>query len=143
MGWRTETGTTWDVALSCQFTARHNRQGGYYVMGGTIDAWLSITCNYDPIFQRVFGDVGIRRLYGLTAKESLAVLDSAVATLPAVPREDDYWRPSEGNARAALLDLRALAEQAVKEHKGDAVWFGDVAPQVATFKPLRATSVHV
>ena len=87
----------------------HQLRGGTYAMGGTDEAWLNITCNYSPHFRRVLDEnQGIRVLYGKTALESLPLLASAVQQL-GDDVSSDYWAPTEGNARKALLDLMQLA----------------------------------
>jgi len=55
----------------------------------------------------------------MTGAQSIKVLDSAVQKL----RDDissDYWKPTEGNAKAALLKLIAMAEM-----RPDGIWSGD------------------
>lgn len=64
-------------------------------------------------------DKGIRAIYGMTGAKSIKVLDEAVQKLG----DDvcsDYWEPTEGNAKAALLKLIALAEM-----RPDGIWDGD------------------
>ena len=62
---------------------------------------------------------GIRTIYGLTGAESLPVLDAAIAQL-GDDVDADYWAPTEGNAKRALLKLRALATM-----RPDGIWSGD------------------
>jgi len=55
----------------------------------------------------------------MTGAESIPVLDSVIDTLS----DDvcaDYWTSTEGNAKQALLQLRALAVM-----RPDGVWRGD------------------
>ncbi|MCL2427438.1 MAG: hypothetical protein FWD05_14020 [Oscillospiraceae bacterium] len=55
----------------------------------------------------------------MTGAKSIKVLDEAVQKLG----DDvcsDYWEPTEGNAKAALLKLIALAEM-----RPDGIWDGD------------------
>lgn len=86
----------------------HFLRGGTYAMGGTKEAWLNVTYNYSPHFYRLFGEKGIRSLYGMDVKQSIPVIEKAISAL-AQDENDDYWKPTEGNARKALLDLVALA----------------------------------
>ncbi|MCL2366531.1 MAG: hypothetical protein FWC75_05715 [Oscillospiraceae bacterium] len=103
-----------------EFPHRHHLTGGTYELGGTHEAWLNITYNYSPHFYRLIDeDEGIRAIYGMTGAESIKILKEAVISLG----DDvcsDYWEPTEGNAKAALLKLIALAEM-----RPDGVWSGD------------------
>lgn len=97
----------------------HDLRGGTYCVGGTDEAWLNVTYNYYPHYRRVFGERGIRTLYGMSGRDSVPLLDTAISQL----RDDvstDYWQSTEGNARAALINLRHLARACP-----DAVWEGD------------------
>jgi len=103
-----------------EFTIRHYLIGGTYTVGGTKEAWLNITYNYSPHFYRLIDeDKGIRAIYGMSGAQSISLLKAAVSKLG-----DDscsnYWEPTEGNAKAALLKLIALAEMCP-----DGIWDGD------------------
>ncbi|MGL4230899.1 MAG: hypothetical protein ACRCWJ_05975 [Casimicrobium sp.] len=120
-----------------ELDAPHQMRGGTYAVGGTTQAHLNVTFNYAPHFGRVFDTLsephakapewlkngwpiaGLRTIYGLTGTESLAVLDKAIGLL-ADDVDRDYWKPTEGNAKRALLQLRALAEM-----RPDGIWTGD------------------
>lgn len=109
-----------------ELDAEHYMAGGTYAIGGTTRMALNVTYNYAPHFYRVFDrgisnsqTGGIRSIYGLTGAESLPLLDKAIATLDD-DVSDDYWQPTEGNAKRALLQLRALATM-----RPDGVWRGD------------------
>jgi hypothetical protein len=120
-----------------QLDEAHHMRGGTYCPAGTTDARLNVTYNYAPHFYRVFGDKadeketscfgqmfasngsGIRRLYGMTGAQSLPVLDAAIAKL-GDDVDPDYWRATEGNAKRALMQLRALAAM-----RPDGIWDGD------------------
>lgn len=115
--------------------APHHMRGGTYAVGGTVEASLNVTYNYGPHFRRVFGDTGvelnsfdkmfgggetgIRKLYGITGAESIPVLESAISQL-ADDIDPDYWKPTEGNAKRALVQLLALAKM-----RPDGIWAGD------------------
>lgn len=116
--------------------APHQMRGGTYALGGTTEASLNVTYNYAGIFRRVFSGepanapdmmaemfdksgAGIRSIYGKTGAESLPILDRAIAML-GNDVDDDYWKPTEGNAKRALVQLRALAAM-----RPDGVWTGD------------------
>lgn len=88
-------------------------------MGGCSEAWLNVTYNYGKHFYRVLGEGGIRSIYGKTGADSIPVLQDAASKL----KDDvhpDYWEPTEGNAKRALMQLLALAKL-----RPDGVWDGD------------------
>lgn len=97
----------------------HQMRGGTYMVGGTTRAWLNITYNYGRHFRRLLGEKGIRSIYGMTGAESIPVLEGAASKL-ADDVSDDYWEPTEGNAKRALLQLAALARM-----RPDGIWDGD------------------
>lgn len=97
----------------------HSLKGGTYALGGTTEAWINITYNYDPWFYEAFGKDGIRSLYGKPANE---VAERIKETLPKViasslPERpcschnslECYWASIPGNAAEALRSLRELA----------------------------------
>ena len=103
-----------------EFANNHYLTGGTYAIGGTNEAWLNITYNYSPHFYRLIDEEkGIRAIYGMTGAQSIKILNEAVSKLG-----DDtcsnYWEPTEGNAKTALLKLIALAEM-----RPDGIWDGD------------------
>ena len=116
----------------------HHMRGGTYAIGGTAEARLNVTYNYYAPFDRVFDVLteprpmapewmldygkpihGIRTIYGLTGAESLPILDRAIWML-GDDVNPDYWQPTEGNAKRALMQLRALAAM-----RPDGLWIGD------------------
>ena len=116
----------------------HFMRGGTYAVGGTTKAHLNVTYNYGKHFYRVLEGLpaphpkapaglhgqgepvgGIRTIYGLTGAESLQVLDRAIARLKD-DVTDNYWEATEGNAKQALMQLRALATM-----RPDGIWSGD------------------
>ena len=96
----------------------HHMRGATYVMGGTREASMSVTHNYAKHFH-VFGPKGIREIYGKTGAESIPMLKEAISLL-GDDVDDDYWKPTEGNAKQALMQLLALAQM-----RPDGVWNGD------------------
>jgi len=96
----------------------HQLAGGTYIVGGTTEMWLNVTYNYYEHFQRI-GNKGIRTIYGMSGAESLPVLQKAADELD-VDLDDDYWKPTEGNARHALVQLMVLARS-----RPDGIWQGD------------------
>jgi len=106
---------SYDISLvdengeTIQLDEAHQLKGGTYAVGGTAEAWLNITYNYTSYFHDVFGDGGIRTLYGKTGEEAIPLLGQAIDRL-GVMRDEDYWAATPGNAGAALLNLRTLCE---------------------------------
>ena len=97
----------------------HFIRGGTYAVNGTQELWLNITYNYSQFYYNVFGDKGIRTIYGMTGAESIPVLKKAIGAL----RDDvnpDYWKATEGNAKQALYGLLAFAQL-----RPDGIWDGD------------------
>ena len=114
-------------------TEPHHMRGGTYAMGGTRFAELNITYNYSGHFSRVFNSResshasardgmlhGIRSLYGLTGAESIPLIERGIEMLGDDVDDEDYWRPTEGNAKRALQHCLSLARM-----RPDGVWGGD------------------
>lgn len=97
----------------------HQMRGGTYASGGTPEAWLNITYNYADHYYRVFGDKGIRTIYGMTGAESIPVLKNAISQL-GDEVDADYWKSTEGNAKKPLIQLLVLAQL-----RPDGIWDGD------------------
>ena len=97
----------------------HQMRGGTYAIGGTSEAWLNVTYNYGKHYYRVFGEGGIRTIYGMTGAESIPVLKLAIDAL-GDDVSTDYWEATEGNAKRALCQLLAFAQM-----RPDGVWDGD------------------
>lgn len=96
----------------------HQMRGGTYCADGSREAHLNVTYNYSKHYDGL-GEDGIRTIYGKTGAESIPMLDAAIAALDD-DVDDDYWKPTEGNAKRALCQLRALAAM-----RPDGVWAGD------------------
>lgn len=117
----------------------HHMRGGTYALGGSQVASLNVTYNYSAHYYRVFDpaipsqdapewlrDVGnqplrhgIRTIYGMTGAQSIPVLERAISML-GDDVDENYWRPTEGNAKRALTQILALARM-----RPDGVWAGD------------------
>lgn len=97
----------------------HHIRGGTYAIGGTTEAWLNITYNYGRFYRTVFGEKGIRTIYGMTGAESIPVIKAAMDKL-GDDVDPNYWEPTEGNAKRALAGLLALAQM-----RPDGIWDGD------------------
>lgn len=110
--------------------------GGTYVIGGTREAWLNITCNYTRWYCRadVFGEKGIRAIYDMSGVDSIPVLEKAIKALEnATDNLSDeeikkferggatgYWMPTRENAIKPLYQLLSMAKM-----RPDAIWEGD------------------
>jgi len=101
-----------------ELDAPHQTKGGTYQVGGCPTAEINITYNYGKHYD-VIGPEGIRTIYGMTGAESMPVLEMAIASL-GDDVDDDYWKPTEGNAKRALQQCLALARM-----RPDGVWQGD------------------
>lgn len=97
----------------------HHMRGGTYCVGGSPELSLNVTYNYAVHYYRVFGEAGIRSIYGKTGAESVPMLNAAIAQL-GDGTDPDYWQPTEGNAKRALCQLLAFAQM-----RPDGVWGGD------------------
>ncbi len=97
----------------------HFMKGGTYAVGGTREAWLNVTWNYAPHYYRAMGEKGIRTIYGMSGADSIPVLSDAASKLSDEPSEN-YWEPTEGNAKRPLMQLIALAKM-----RPDGIWDGD------------------
>lgn len=85
-----------------------------------IDILDNVTYNYASHYCRfIDAEEGIRWLYGKTGAETLPKLEEAIYAL-AGDVDDDYWKPTEGNARRALTVLATWATL-----YPDGVWQGD------------------
>lgn len=123
-----------------QLDEKHDLRGGTYVVGGSTTAELNVTYNYSGHYRRVFESVpaneeskqfadnegmvhGIRTLYGMTALRSIPIINNAIRQLRA-DTHPDYWKATEGNAQAALINLLILAVAASNVNV-KATWGGD------------------
>lgn len=97
----------------------HNIKGGTHVLGGTNECWLNITYNYGGIFYRTLGVKGIRKIYGMTGKESILIIEKAISKLKDNVHSD-YWKPTQGNAKQALRGLLVFAKA-----RPEGIWDGD------------------
>lgn len=99
----------------------HQMGGGTRAFGGTTELWLNVTYNYSKFYYRddVFGEKGIRAIYGLTGLDSIPIIENAIAHL-GDDATDDYWEATEGNAKKALYQLLTMAKM-----RPDGVWGGD------------------
>lgn len=108
-----------DTKETVEFNEKQFFMGGTYQAGGTREAWLNVTYNYGKHFRKVLGEEGIRTIYGMTGAESRPILLAAIGLLND-DENPDYWEPTEGNARKALINLWQLANAAP-----EGIWDGD------------------
>lgn len=90
----------------------HQIYGGTYCVNGLDELWLNVTYNYAPFFRNIFkryGDNGIHCLEGKPVEETLPWIREAIEQL-GDDYSDNYWEPTEGNAKRALSRLLQLAE---------------------------------
>lgn len=97
----------------------HFCRGGTYAVGGENRLELNVTYNYSKHYYRVFGDNGIRTIYGMTGAQSIPVLTNAINQL-GNDVSYDYWEATEGNAKRPLCQLLAFAQM-----RPDGIWDGD------------------
>ena len=102
-----------------EFDDTHDIKGGTYKVGGNTEAWVNITYNYSNHYYRVFGEYGIRTIYGMTGADSIPLLNNAINQLGNNISED-YWESTEGNAKRSLYSLLAFAQL-----RPDGIWDGD------------------
>ena len=90
----------------------HFIAGGMRAMGGTKELWLNVTYNYGHFYYRpeVFGDGGIRSIYGKTGAESIPMLEKAISALGDDVDDSDYWNATEGNVLHQLNILQMLSD---------------------------------
>lgn len=74
-----------------------------------VEAWFNITYNYSKFIYKVL-DGGIPGLDGKCVDDTIAAIRTAVSRLEGEP-DEDYWKPTEGNAKKALQGLLVLAVQ--------------------------------
>lgn len=85
-------------------------KGGTYNMFGTNELWLNVTYNYSQFYRKKLPD-SLRTLDGMDVKESIPILQDLADSL-GDDKTSNYWEPTEGNAKSAILKLLKLAELA-------------------------------
>ncbi len=97
------------TAETIKCDSRHHIVGGTYQVGGASELWINVTYNYGKVYGRSFPDgAGIDWIDGKTGAEAIPVL-RGIADRLGNDVDDDYWKPTEGNAKRALLGLLAFA----------------------------------
>lgn len=117
-----------------EFDNAHQMAGGTYILGGTNEARLNVTYNYSIWYckDNVFPDnIGIRVLDGMSAVDSISILENAISTINNIPQDlskeeievykeknvDGYWLPTKVNAVRPLYQLLAMAKL-----RPDGIW---------------------
>ena len=85
----------------------HFMRGGTYAVGGSTALSLNITSNYYKNYSPHSFD--IKDLDGKTALEVIPELDLVIGLL-SDETDPDYWKPVDGNAKRALIQLRTMAK---------------------------------
>ena len=91
---------------------KHDIIGGTYAVGGTRELWLNITYNYAPFFRKVFsthGTDGIHCIECESVDKTIPWIEEAINNL-GDDVDDNYWSPTEGNAKKSLKSLLELAK---------------------------------
>ena len=101
---------SYDLEFDCgELDEPHTLRGGTYALGRTTAPELNMTFNYSPFFYKhLCAEHGLLSLYGMTAEQVMARLDEVLPNMNGEP-SGDYWAATEGNAKAALQNLRELA----------------------------------
>lgn len=80
------------------------------IYGGTSDAEMDITFNYNEYFHEALHPEGLMFLDKKTGKQAIPYLKNAIFML-GTQRHYDYWAATPGNAGHALAVLLTWAEQ--------------------------------
>ena len=121
---------SWDFNLCDPVTKKvleteqkHEIKGGTYCVGGTTEMNLNVTFNYSDIINEKMKKlrIGDKHEYvyylnGKTGAETIEPLKKIIASLKD-DVDEDYWKPTEGNAKRALCGLLAFAQM-----RPDGVW---------------------
>lgn len=86
-------------------------EGGNYPIGGQKEAELNITYNYSgSYYQYLDSEESLRWLHQKKAKDCTERLENAVKEL-GTKQNEDYWKPTKGNAGYALNILLKWAKE--------------------------------
>ena len=101
------------------FDTPYQLGGDAYKPGGRKDAWLFIrNPEYNKYFTLLFGELGIRTIYGKTGADSIPILKKCITTLNG-PKHDICWNHTDGVLHI-VLDLLTIALL-----RPDGIWVGD------------------
>ena len=114
---------SWDCCLCDPVTDKpimidtpHEMRGGMYQIGGSKELYLNVTYNYGKIIRKVMNGKALDCLDGMTALESIPLLELAVSKL-SNEVNSDYWTATEGNVKRSLIQLLTLAKM-----RPDGIW---------------------
>lgn len=85
----------------------HFMHGGIYSVDGCKQLEFNITFNYAKNYAK--HNFSIKNLVGRTALEVIPELERVISLL-GDDVSDDYWEPTDGNAKAALISLLTMAK---------------------------------
>lgn len=85
----------------------HFMRGGTYAIGGTKELTLNITFNYSENYSK--HNFSIKDLDGKPALDVIPELERVIALL-GDDVSDDYWKPTDGNAKKALIQLLTMCK---------------------------------
>ena len=85
----------------------HFMRGGTYAAGGTKELHFNITFNYAQNYAK--HNFSVEALIGKTALEAIPELERVIALL-GDDVDDNYWKPTDGNAKRALIALLTMAK---------------------------------
>lgn len=85
----------------------HFMRGGTYVIGGTTELYLNVTYNYAKNYSP--HGFSINDLDGKTALDIIPELERVISELND-ETDPDYWKPTDGNAKRALVQLLTMAK---------------------------------
>lgn len=98
------------TGATIQLEEEHHFGGGTYAVAppdmvtpNTREAWLNVTYNYGKHFH-------FRDLDGKNVEEVLHLLTDGMLKL-GDEMDADYWKPTEGNVKKALIELLRLANR--------------------------------
>ena len=83
----------------------HFMRGGTYAIGGTKELTLNITFNYSENYSK--NNFSIKDLDGKTALDAIPELERVISEL-GDEVDHDYWKPTDGNAKKALIQLLTM-----------------------------------
>ena len=103
---------SWSVSLcdpktleiaEIDFPARMSATG-LFLPASRREAFITVTSNYDDIYRRhdVLGPLGLQKFNGMCAQDSVVLLLQAMHALKDDAHLQDYWSPTEGNAKRPL-----------------------------------------
>lgn len=85
-------------------------RGGIQPFGGSKELFLTITFNYREHLVKAFqSHKGVSCLNNKAVVSTIDTITNAIERLDTDYYMEDYWKPTEGNARLALINLLILA----------------------------------